>query len=217
MGSDWTPRPAQPYQPGNLERVTHGAGSERMIAARAEIVRSELLDFAPWLAEPEFAPAVARWLRAEARALMIHEHIERVTAAQGAGKVAVRLWEQATAADRLAAQLGNVLGLDPLGKARLKQAAAGAIHAEASLADLAAAGQAALARRSAAPPEGGQEPLAGLPVDDDRIDTPADRTEPARCADCGDHVRGDGPYCQACRGTDRHLRLAAEPTTGESC
>jgi hypothetical protein len=127
--------------PGNTAALKHGADSDRMIEARAALVRSEILEVAPWLAEPEFAPAVARWLRAEARSLMLHDHIAAVTARDGAGKVAIRLWEQVTAADRLAAQLGNVLGLDPLGKARLRQAAAGAEMATASLADVIASGR----------------------------------------------------------------------------
>jgi hypothetical protein len=59
----------------------------------------------------------------------------------------VRVWEQATAADNLAARLGNTLGLDPSGRARLKQTVA---TTEASLADLAARGAEITRRRDLA-------------------------------------------------------------------
>lgn len=134
-------RPSTPYEPGNTAHLVHGGDSERMIEARAVEVRSMLLVVAPWLDVPEYAPAVARFLRAESRSLMLHEHIVKVTDTAGAGKVSSRLWEQATAADRLAAQLGNVLGLDPLGRARLQQATAGAELEAISLAQLAEQGR----------------------------------------------------------------------------
>jgi hypothetical protein len=88
-------------------------------------------------------------LRAEARALLAHEHILRVTADQGFEKVSTRLLEVAAASDRLAAQLGNVLGLDPLGRARLQQLAAGTQLTVESLGQLAARGQAIVEARLA--------------------------------------------------------------------
>ena len=132
---------AEPYPPGNLAALKHGARSERVIAARAEVVHAKVLEVAPWLDEPEYAPAVARYLRAEARALLLHEHITHVAQERGAGRVSQRLWEQATAADRLAAQLGSVLGLDPLGKAKLRAVASAAELNLESLSQLAARGE----------------------------------------------------------------------------
>ena len=41
------------------------------------------------------------------RALLLHEHITKVSADKGTGAVSSRTWEQATAADRLAAKLGS--------------------------------------------------------------------------------------------------------------
>jgi hypothetical protein len=102
------------------------------------------------LDENEFAPAVARWQRAEARSLMLHDHITKVSAEQGTEAVPIRMWEQATAADRLAAQLGNVLGLDPLGKARLASLVAGTEATVQSLVQIAEQGQAIAERRLAA-------------------------------------------------------------------
>ena len=63
----WTPNPnpkAPDFAPGNQAAVRHGAYSERQIEAKAAEVRSHLLDLAPWLDHDEFAPAVARFLRA---------------------------------------------------------------------------------------------------------------------------------------------------------
>jgi hypothetical protein len=119
----------------------HGGYSERSIEAKATEVRATLLDIAPWLDEPEFAPAVARFLRAEARALLVHDHVAKTAHEKGTQAVPSRLWEQATACDRLAAQLGNVLGLDPLGRARLQQLTAGTQLTVASLAELASEGR----------------------------------------------------------------------------
>jgi hypothetical protein len=73
---------------------------------------------------------------------------------EGVGKVPLRSWEQATAADRLAAQLGNVLGLDPLGKARLQSLVAGTEVAMRSLADLAEEGRLIAERRRTEPVSG---------------------------------------------------------------
>jgi hypothetical protein len=115
--------------------MVHGADSDRAIAARAAVVRHELLDICPHLDEAAYAPAVDRFLRAEARALMLHEHIVTVTAEKGAGAVSSRLWEQATAADRLAAQLGSTLGLDPIGHARIAALATSAELGQETLAE----------------------------------------------------------------------------------
>jgi hypothetical protein len=63
-----------------------------------------------------------------------------VSAKDGPGSVSSRVWEQATAAARLAAKLGSDLGLDPIGHARIRALSAGAEVTEATLADLAATG-----------------------------------------------------------------------------
>jgi hypothetical protein len=120
-----------------------------MIEAKANKVRETLLDVAPWLDAPEYAPAVARFLRAEARALLAHDHIIRVSEEQGFEKVSTRLVEAAAATDRLAAQLGNVLGLDPLGRTRLQHLAAGTQLTVETLGQLAAKGRAIVEDRLA--------------------------------------------------------------------
>lgn len=135
-----------PFQPGHTLSMVHGATSPRAIADRAEQVHAELLAVVPYLAEPKFAPAVARYLAAAAREALLHEHIQAVSAERGAGKVPARMWEQATAATRLAAKLGSDLGLDPIGHARIRALSAGAEATEATLADLVAEGRTIRAR-----------------------------------------------------------------------
>ncbi len=138
-----------PFDKGNTASLITGHESPRVVEARAEQARKGLIDLAPWLNQPEYAPAVTRFLRAEARALLLHEHIAKTATEKGTAAVPSRTWEQATAADRLAAQLGNVLGLDPLGRARLQQLAAGTQLTVETLGQLAAKGQAIVEARLA--------------------------------------------------------------------
>ncbi len=97
---------------------------------------------APYLDEPHFAPAVARYLAAAAREALLDEHVRRVCADKGAGAVPSRVWEQVTACARLAAKLGQDLGLDPIGAARLRAVAGSAELTARSLAELAERGRA---------------------------------------------------------------------------
>jgi hypothetical protein len=128
------------FETGNKAALTHGARSPRAIAAKAAEVHDELLTFAPYLSEEKFLPAVNRYLQAAAREALLHGHIVAVSAKDGPGSVSSRVWEQATAAARLAAKLGSDLGLDPIGHARIRALSAGAEVTEATLADLAATG-----------------------------------------------------------------------------
>ncbi len=125
-------------EPGNTLAVKHGAYSERAIAEKAVAIREGLYAVAPWLSGDSDVIAVARFLRVEARSLLLQAAIEKQAAERGGpDKVSAKLYEQATASDRLAAQLGSVLGLDPLGRARLQQQAAGAAEAERQVRSLA--------------------------------------------------------------------------------
>jgi hypothetical protein len=131
-------------------KPVHGAESPAEIEKRAGVVHSALLEHAPYLSEPRFIPAVDRYLRAAAREALLHDYIQDVAAEKGAGAVPSRVWEQATAATRLAAKLGSGLGLDPIGHARIRSLSSGAAESEQSLADLAAEGRAIRERREAA-------------------------------------------------------------------
>lgn len=143
-----------PFEKGHTASLRHGANSPRAVAERAEQVHAELLTVAPYLAEPKFLPAASRYLQAAAREALLHQHIVTLSDEKGPGAVPARVWEQATAAARLAAKLGSDLGLDPIGHARIRALSVGAEATEASLADLTAEGRAirqrAEARRAAA-------------------------------------------------------------------
>ena len=141
-----TCRPGHPprhpdFEPGNTLSLKHGADSPRAIAARAAEVHSELLLAAPYLDDPKFIPAVSRYLEAAARESLLHQHIATLCESKGPAAVPSRVWEQATAATRLAAKLGSDLGLDPLGHARIRALSAGASVDEASREDLLARGR----------------------------------------------------------------------------
>lgn len=138
------------YEAANTMAVTHGARSERAIAAKAAEVHAELLEVAPYLREDKFLPAVNRYLQAAAREALLHHHIVSVSDERGPGAVASRVWEQATAASRLAAKLGSDLGLDPIGHARIRALSTGADVAERSLTDLQQRGRQIREQRQAA-------------------------------------------------------------------
>jgi hypothetical protein len=134
-----------PFEPGNDASLVHGASSPRVIAERAKAVHAELLEVAPYLSERQFLPAVSRYLNAAAREALLDEHIRTLSAEKGTGAVPARVWEQCTAAARLAAKLGSDLGLDPIGHVKIRALSAGAdaSGAAADLASLSAAGKAA--------------------------------------------------------------------------
>lgn len=68
----------KPPAEGNTFAPVHGAESPRSIEAKAADVRKVLIEVGLWLEQPEHAPALARFLRTEARA-PVHRHIETVT------------------------------------------------------------------------------------------------------------------------------------------
>lgn len=123
--------------------LKHGAYSPAKLAEHAEVVHASLLAYAPWVAEPHYAPSVSRYLEATAREQLAH-------AAYLAGDpTKTRMLEAATAASRLAWVFADQLGLTPAGHAKLKMLVAGGEHAEQSLADLAAEGRQAAIDRAA--------------------------------------------------------------------
>jgi hypothetical protein len=130
-----------PFEPGNSAALVHGGNSSRAVAAKAVQVHNELLTIAPYLAEDKFIPAVNRYLQAAAREALLDGHVQAVSAEKGPGAVSAKVWEQVTAAARLASKLGSDLGLDPLGHARIRALSIGAEATEASLSDLEARGR----------------------------------------------------------------------------
>ncbi len=149
----WRRRDAEPFEPGNTKALVHGANSERSLEAKAAEVRAHLVELAPWCDKPAFAPALARFLRAEARELLLHEHIERVVASEGAGAVSAKVWEQVTAAANSAAKLSGLLGLDPSSYARLRATVGQADVSQATYAELISGGQEIADRRAGERPQ----------------------------------------------------------------
>lgn len=141
--TDAQPTKAYPtaFTEGNEMGVTHGAYSTRRIEAMAEAVREEITNIAPWIDRPEYASAVSRWLRVEARSRLLSNYVEQVAADRGVARVPRRLWADANSTDRLASQLASSLGLDPIGRARIAQAASGAAVNQSTLAELAEQGR----------------------------------------------------------------------------
>jgi hypothetical protein len=130
-----------PFEDGNQAALSHGTYSPRAISERAVEVHAELLKFAPWLDRAEFMPSVRRYLEATAREQLAHRAI------MASDSPSPRLLEAATSAARLAWRIGDELGLTPRGHMELRLLLAGTTSAEASLADLAAQGRAAMAAR----------------------------------------------------------------------
>lgn len=153
-GTEWTTHGDkrgyswETFEPGNSAALVHGANSPRRIAERAEEVHAELLLHAPYLDQPHFLPSVKRYLDASATEALLQEHVEQVSAEKGTGAVPSRVWEQLTAARRLAHQLGKDLGLTPMGHAKIMQLTAGS-RAQADLERLVEKGRQIRERRMA--------------------------------------------------------------------
>lgn len=140
----------EPFVPGHVKSMVHGARSERVVEAVAKIVTSDVVAAAPWLIEPVFGDALERYARAEARSRLLTDHILRTAEEQGAEKIPVRLWESASAADNTAAKAAADLGLTPLARARLAALTTSTEVAAQSLDTLADRGAAVRRRRAAA-------------------------------------------------------------------
>lgn len=119
-----SPSPARgyswpPFEEGNTVAVRHGADSPRLVADKAQAVRALLLEKYPYLADDAFTEALERYVRVEARALMLNDYITEKVAKDGVEKVPATLWTEATRADALAQKCGQDCGLDPTGHARI--------------------------------------------------------------------------------------------------
>jgi hypothetical protein len=140
----------EPFLPDHVKSIVHGADSPRVIEAVAKIVRSEVVEQAPWLLEPIFGDALERYARSEARARLLADHIFRVADEEGAQKIPVRLWESAVACDNAASRAATDLGLTPLSRAKLALLTTSNERAAQGLEELSATGAAIRAKRTAA-------------------------------------------------------------------
>ncbi len=147
------------FKEGNEANLRHGADSERRIRPLADRLAADAVEQAPWLVRPAFAASLAAWARAEARALLIDEYLDRhgLLDADGVPRPA------ATYADRLevrAAALRGQLGLDPMSFAKLLATFSGTPGAADVLEALTAEGREVMTARA--------ERLALEPLEVDR-------------------------------------------------
>jgi len=108
-----------PFEKGNQVAIRHGANSAAAIAETAEELRPRLFEIAPWLDPVLDVIAADRFLRVEARSLRLDNYLLSLDPEASARLHKVH--EQATAASRLAAQLGTTLGLDYRSRMQLRR------------------------------------------------------------------------------------------------
>jgi hypothetical protein len=138
----------EPFQPGNMAAVRHGAMSPRVYLSVARELAAGALAARPDL-EP-FAALVAEWAENQARADLVRvwladrELLDDDGIAPGVGG-ALKLMH---ACERRAAEAARALGLDPASEARLAAARSTATLMQVDLAAVAAAGRAALQARA---------------------------------------------------------------------
>lgn len=143
--SSWTPRPAEPYQPGNVKAKKSGAWSERSVAPLAAELTAGLLADRPDLAA--YPDVVTAWSRAEARCRLLADWFDDgFFKPDGEERPGIRYVVQF---EKQAADLRAKLGLDPLSEAKLARDRATATAVAFDLDALAARGRAALDARRA--------------------------------------------------------------------
>lgn len=107
--------------------LTHGATSPTVIEPMAEEIIAWIKEEAArpgspisFVAEPQFAPALDKWARAEARRLRFEENVEAHGEFDGFGKPRPVL-TQLEAWDKRSAYYATTLGLDPASLARIRK------------------------------------------------------------------------------------------------
>lgn len=116
----WTPRPAQPYQPGNLAAVKHGAYSPRLVEQRASELLAQLRDTEDcrWLTDVD-AIQLNTWLKSRALYELAYEGVQRIAEREGIEHVSGHLLAFAATQERNYTRITQDLGLDPTGRAKL--------------------------------------------------------------------------------------------------
>lgn len=130
-----------PFEAENFAALDSGVWSERKIQERAVEVHERILELAPWVNQDVFIPALARYLRAEARELLAHKRIVEISTEKGAEHVPEKLSKMATSNANSAAKAAESLGLTAMSYARLRATTGHAQATEATLADLAEQGR----------------------------------------------------------------------------
>jgi hypothetical protein len=118
------PQPARgysraPFTAGNRAAVKHGAFSPSVIDERAVEISELLLRGYPYLAEDVFSEALHRYVRAEARAVLLNEYVMSKALTHGVESVPAYLWSECRGADLLAQKCGSDCGLDAAGHSKI--------------------------------------------------------------------------------------------------
>lgn len=142
--TEFTPKPARGYkwadaEPGNLLAVRHGAGSERLVSAKAAEVLAELMASYPWLEEVD-GVVLDTLVRAKARHDLLADYIDRVI--EGTAEAYPRkgrpttgieavpdvVWQQVSREARTVLDAASRLGFTPRDRAELFRDAGMAAH-----------------------------------------------------------------------------------------
>lgn len=107
-----------PAGAGNLRGMTHGLGSDRMLAVAADVVCEALIGEYPWFLEVDVV-GIEQYCRIEGRARLLSQFIDETVAEYGVKGVPAYLWQAVNAADRNAMQAADALGLTPLGRMKI--------------------------------------------------------------------------------------------------
>lgn len=138
---------AEPFERGNEVAKRHGAFSPRYVEPRA----AELIEAAtaaiPFLAAPEYSPAIHAWGRAEASVSLLAEWLGQHGLIDDDGKPRPAV-EALLKFERLALEHRGRLGLDPTSRAKLEREMADAARGRFDLDALVSEGREALAVRS---------------------------------------------------------------------
>jgi hypothetical protein len=129
------------FEPGNLVALKHGASSPRILEAKAGEIHTALLDVAPWISQLDEV-AVRRYVRVEARAVLLSDYTITKALDSGVGSVPAAMWDVSLKADLAADKLASSLGLTPTSRAALLKdvGAAKRNNAEADIKSLLTAG-----------------------------------------------------------------------------
>lgn len=126
--------PHAPFAPGNDAAMQAGHRSERAVSARAVEYMDAAIASAPELGLSRFTFALAAWARAEARADLIHEQLDRVGVLTPRGAPRDSLLSALAATERASERHRAALGLTPASAAviltTIRDAGAGLLTAD---------------------------------------------------------------------------------------
>ena len=139
-----------PFEPGHTRTLHHGAASERTWRPLADAIAAELVEVAPWAAQPPFAASVAAWARQEARLQLVDGYLaERgLLDDDGNPRPATKLLQEL---ERSTESLRARLALDPVSWSKLLGTLAASQGEGDDLDALRAVGRRILAARSEQP------------------------------------------------------------------